>query len=330
MMFRAFCLAALVMLCAWTAASATPWQAGVARVMVAEAAGQAATVIWYPTNAPEVSWQAGPFKIEASQGVPVAEGRFPVVLLSHGRMGGPLSHRELAAHLAREGFIVVAPTHLGDAAGHPLATSQSQVLKNRPHQAIAALDAALKDDRFAAHADPARTAMVGYSAGGYTGLVLAGAKPDFALAAAYCQADGRDDIGSCGPARDTLTGVSEELAGWQTPSGPRLKVLVLLDPLATMFDAAGLAAVRLPVQLYRPQDDVYMKSGANALALAGNLPLSPQMSMVPGRHFVFIDPCPEVIAAEAAMICRDEPGIDRLALHRQLESEITAFLKDSL
>jgi len=47
---------------------------------------------------------------------------------------------------------------------------------------------------------------------------------------------------------------------------------------------------------------------------------------VPGRHFVFIDPCPEKIAAEAAMICRDEPGIDRAAIHRTLESEIAAFL----
>lgn len=332
-MFRAFCLATLAALCislSVTTTMAAPYQAGVARITVVDTAGQANAVIWYPTNVPGVSWQVGPFEIAASQGAPVAEGRFPVVLLSHGRQGGPLSHRDLAAHLAREGFIVVTPTHLGDAAGQPLATSQSQVLMGRPRQAIAALDATLEDQRFASHADPVRVGMIGYSAGGYTGLVLAGAKPDFALAAAYCKADGRNDAGSCGPARDTSAAVPEELKTWQAPSEPRMKALVLLDPLATMFDASGLAAVKMPVLLYRPQDDTYMKSGANALALAKNLPLSPQESTVPGRHFVFVDPCPEKTAAETALICRDEPGIDRAAIHRNLENEITDFLKGNL
>lgn len=332
-MFRAFCLATLAVLCvslSLTTTMAAPYQAGIAQITVADTAGQANAVIWYPTNVPEVSWQAGPFEIAASQGVPVADGRFPVMLLSHGRRSGPLSHRELAAHLAREGFIVVAPTHLGDAVGQPLATSQSQVLISRPRQAIAALDAALQDERFANHADTGRIGMIGYSAGGYTSLILAGAKPDFALADAYCQADGRADTGSCGPSRDAPAGVPEELTTWQPPSEPRLKALVLLDPLAMMFDATGLAAVKMPVLLSRPQDDTYMKSGANALALAKNLPFPPQEFIVPGRHFVFVDPCPGKIATEAAMICRDEPDIDRVAIHRKLKSEITTFLKGNL
>lgn len=330
---RAFCLAAFALvylLFSWTMTAAAPYRAGVAQIVVADAAGQANAVVWYPTDAPEVSWQAGPFEIAASQGAPVAEGRFPVVLLSHGRRGGPLSHRDLAAYLAREGVIVIAPTHLGDAAGLPLATSQSQVLTSRPRQAIAALDSTLQDARFASHADPARIGMIGYSAGGYTGLILAGAKPDFALAAAYCQADGRDDTGSCGPAGNASAGGPEELTTWQAPSEPRLKALVLLDPLATMFDAAGLAGVRMPVLLYRPQDDAYMKAGANARALAKNLPLPPQEAIVPGRHFVFVDPCPPKIVAESAMICRDEPGIDRAVLHRKMENEIAVFLKKYL
>ena len=88
--------------------------------------------------------------------------------------------------------------------------------------------------------------------------------------------------------------------------------------------------VKIPVLLIRPEDDAYMASGANALALIANLPLPPQHDVVPGRHFVFIDPCPEKIAAEAALICRDEPGVDRVSAHRKMTTEITAFLQKSL
>lgn len=332
-MFRPSCLAALALL--WislssTTAKAAPYYAGVARITIADAASQTNAFIWYPTTVPEVPWHAGPFEIAASQGAPVAQGRFPLVLLSHGLRGGPLSHRDLSIHLAREGFIVVAPTHFEDAAGQPLANKFSKVLMARPREAILALDAVLEDQRFVSHADPFRIGMIGYSAGGYTGLVLAGAKPDIALAAAYCEADGRNDTGSCGRARDTSVWMPDEFKSWQPPSEPPLKALVLLDPLAMMFDAKGLAAVKMSVLLYRPQDDIYMKSGANALALASNLPLAPQVSIVPGRHFVFVNSCPEKIAAEAVMICHDEPGIDRVAIQRELASEISAFLKKNL
>ncbi|WP_196774290.1 alpha/beta fold hydrolase [Rhodovulum sp. MB263] len=332
-MFRAFRLAALAMLTIMgisVAAMAGPYHAGVVRSAFTTAGGQASAVIWYPTALPEMSWQAGPFEIDATREAPVAEGRFPVVLLSHGHNGGPLSHRELAAQLARAGFIVIAPTHIGDAAGQPPATGQTEILTSRPAQAIAALDAALKDERLAAHVDPARIGMIGYSAGGYTGLILAGAKPDFAHAAAYCAGEGHDDTGSCGRASDAFIGPSEKLAAWSAASEPRLKALVLLDPLAVMFDASGLAAVKIPVLLFRPQEDIYMRSEANAIALASDLPRAPQQILLPGTHFTFVDPCPEGIVGEAALICKDRPGIDRPAIHRTLERDVIAFLNATL
>ncbi|MBK5925460.1 dienelactone hydrolase [Rhodovulum sulfidophilum] len=330
-MFRALRLAAFAMLAIigpWGPALAAPYHAGVARSAFTTASGQANAVIWYPTDLPEISWQAGPFEIDATREAPVAEGRFPVVLLSHGHNGGPLSHRELAAQLARAGFIVIAPAHMGDTAGQPPRTSQDRILKNRPAQAIAALDAALRNERLAPHADPARIGMIGYSAGGYTGLILAGAKPDFDHAAAYCAKEGHDDTGSCGEAR--FIGISEKLATWSAPSEARLKALVLLDPLAVMFDATGLADVGIPVLLFRPQEDIYMRSAANAVALARDLPRAPQEIVLPGTHFTFVDPCPKDIAGKAAMVCNDPPGIDRPAIHRSLEDDVIAFLNETL
>ncbi|QCP48843.1 dienelactone hydrolase [Trinickia violacea] len=328
----------LAVLCTCSALAAPAgFNAGVIRLTVVGEADPFDTVVFYPTYEREVPWQAGPFTVEATRNVPpVPDNRFPVVLISHGRGGGPFSHRELATALARAGFIVVLPTHLGDASGYPRAPSQAQILIDRPRQAEAALNAVLADPRFSASADVGRIGMIGYSAGGYTALILAGAKPDFAYASAYCA--NHDDPGSC-PRSATRNGangtqgraaVPADLLAWQPPVDRRLKALVLMDPLAMMFEASGLSAVRIPTMLYRPQDDSYLGSASNSLAVVSGLPAPPAVHIVPGNHFVFIDPCPAAVAASVALICQDAPGVDRVEVHRQIDHEVVDFLRANL
>jgi predicted dienelactone hydrolase len=324
---RSFLLVLVLAVAASSPASADPFRAGVTRITVQDVEPFNA-LIWYPTDAPEVAWQSGPFTIEASRDAAIATGaRFPIVLLSHGSGGSPLGHRDLAMGLARDGFIVVAPTHIGDSSGRTEGREAGRSLTDRPRQASRALEAALADPRFRLRADPARIGMVGFSAGGYTTLVLAGARPDFALAMAYCR-DHADDRGSCGgrhtnePARETVA--------WEPVPEPRLKAIVLMDPLAIPFDAAGLAGVRVPTLLYRPESDDYLKGAANASAVAVGLPRSPEVVTVPGSHFVFLAPCPPALAAEAPALCQDAPGVDRVAIHRRMDGEISDFLRRTL
>jgi predicted dienelactone hydrolase len=318
-------------------AGSPPFHAAVTRLTVQDATAPIDTAVFYPTETPETPWRAGPFTVDASRDAPLIDNRsFPVVLLSHGRGGGPLSHRELAIALARDGFVVVVPTHVGDASGFPAAKSQAQILIDRPRQAEEALNAVLSNPHFAPHLDANRIGMIGYSAGGYTALILAGAQPDFAYANQFCAT--HDDAGSCGHRRTTemeaasstvassVLTVSPELAVWHPPIEPRLKALVLMDPLAVMFNAQSFAAIRIPILLYRPQSDTLLSAPRNALAVASGLPVTPQQQIVPGSHFVFIDPCPSQIAADAPLICQDPPGVDRPAIHRQIENQVVNFL----
>lgn len=110
--------------------------------------------------------------------------------------------------------------------------------------------------------------MVGFSAGGYTSLVLAGARPDFDLALAYCAGEGRSDIGSCRPVKDETTKPPAAIVNWKTDAESRIKALVLMDPLAILFDQESLASVKVPVLLFRPQDGSFLRAKANALAVA--------------------------------------------------------------
>lgn len=328
----------MAMACTCSALAAPPaFNAGVIRLTVESEAAPFDTVVFYPTREDEVPWQAGPFTVEATRNAsPIPDKRFPVVLISHGRGGGPLSHRELAAALGRAGFIVVLPTHVGDASGYPRSPTQAQILIDRPRQAETALNAVLADSRFSAIADASRIGMIGYSAGGYTALVLAGAKPDFAYASAYCA--NHDDPGSCPRSANNKStddgqfkaAVSADLLAWQPPVDRRLKALVLMDPLAMMFSAGRLYAVRIPTMVYRPQDDSHLGSARNSLAVVSGLPTPPAVHIVPGNHFVFIDPCPALVAANAAMICQDEPGTDRAEVHRRLDRQVVAFLRAKL
>ncbi len=289
-------------------------------------------LVWYPTEAAEIEWHAGEMIVHATHDAAIAAGpRFPVVLLSHGSGGSPLGHRDLAAHLARDGFIVVAPTQIGDSAGHTEGREAGHSLTDRPRQAVKELDTALADPRFAAHVDAARIGMIGFSAGGYTTLVLAGATPDFARTWHYCH-DHAEDRGSCGNGvrGDDPTARLQELAAWQPPREPRLKAIVLMDPLAIPFDAASLSAVHVPALLFRPASDDYLRAPANSATVGAALPQLQQQITVPGSHFVFLDPCPPELAERLPAICKDAPGIDRVAIHRDIEVQISEFLRRSL
>src|SRR5512138_1508215 len=92
------------------------FHAGFTRLAVQDATPFEA-LIAYPTEVAEVSVEEGPFKFSASRDAPVAAGaRFPVILFAHGGSGPgtPLVVGDLLLHLARQGFIVVAPFHPGN------------------------------------------------------------------------------------------------------------------------------------------------------------------------------------------------------------------------
>jgi hypothetical protein len=66
---------------AW--AQPVPFHAGIARISVS-AVEPFDMFVWYPAHEEEAPWQAGPFSVPASRNAAIADGQFPVLLLSHG------------------------------------------------------------------------------------------------------------------------------------------------------------------------------------------------------------------------------------------------------
>jgi len=82
--------------------------------------------VWYPTEAPAASFEAGRYTIAAAPNAPPVPGRHRLIVISHGSGGGDLGHHDLAESLARNGMVVAAPRHLGDSFDQPRVSGGKQ------------------------------------------------------------------------------------------------------------------------------------------------------------------------------------------------------------
>lgn len=283
--------------------------------------------VWYPSAAPSTAFTAGPYEIHAAPNAPPEAGPHPVVLLSHGSGGSELGHADLAEALARRGYVVAAPRHLGDSYDRPDGRGTDRQLIGRPWQAVAALDAVLSDGRLSSIVDATRIGMAGFSAGGYTTLVMAGAVPDFRLNVAYCRAHA-DDRELCDENRSIATFVTRP--GWALPIDHRVRAAVAMAPLGVLFDANGLKDVTVPLRIYEADDDRVLRNRWNTDHVLAELPRPAEAGVLHGGHYVFLAPCSEALRALAPAICVDAPDVDRSAEHARLNREIVDFFDRAL
>lgn len=172
--------------------------------------------------------------------------------------------------------------------------------------------------------DPARVGAFGYSAGGFTVLAAAGARPDLSRIGTHCTA--HPEFFDCG----LIRAHPSERQPWPPLHDARLRALVVAAPaLGFAFDRAGLAAVSVPVQLWRADEDMVLPQPFYADAVRAALPHSAEFHSVPGAgHFDFLAPCNR--QAEAGPICDSAPGFDRRAFHRGFNASVVGFFQDRL
>jgi predicted dienelactone hydrolase len=123
--------------------------------------------------------------------------------------------------LADAGFIVAAISHPGDNAADKSRVDDLSVLVERPADIKRLIDFMLGAWPDAAKIDRERIGLFGFSMGGYTGLVVIGADPDFRKDVPGCE-------GSTFRACEQLR--NAELPTEPLPHDPRVKAAVIVDP----------------------------------------------------------------------------------------------------
>jgi predicted dienelactone hydrolase len=283
-------------------------------------------IAFYPSSAGEHLSKVQGYTLEAGEDVPVAMGRFPLVMLSHGNTGTPLALHDLASALARKGFVVVAVIHPGDNSRDHSRLGTISNLYGRPLQISSAISAALQDPVLAPYLSAEQVGVIGYSAGGETALILAGARPDLQRLKKYC-AERPQDQDACKTQGELLLDRNDLHA----EADSRVRALMLMAPLTLMFGRHTLAEVRVPVLLYSGDGDELLAVDRNAEALARKLPVTPEYKRLAGAgHFVFMAPCGDELRATAPALCTDREGVDREDIHRNLSAEAVRFFEGAL
>ena len=120
----------------------------------------------------------------------IRDGKYPLILFSHGNGGLRFQNAFLCEHLASHGYIVAAPDHTGNAAvtfvdGQPIRINEQgrdQAAKDRPLDIRFLMDEFTRlnqgaDSRFLDRIDLDKIGVTGHSFGGYTSTWVADTDP---------------------------------------------------------------------------------------------------------------------------------------------------------
>lgn len=278
--------------------------------------------IWYPASGTPARQRLGIYTQDVVAGAPVPTGRHPLIVISHGTGGDFAGHVDTAIALARAGFVVAALTHPGD---NWRDNSQATRIERRPPALSATISYMVQAWSGRAAIDPERIGAFGFSAGGFTVLAAAGGKPDMTRIADHCARYSTSFV--CTLVKSQPRAASN---AWPMMTDPRIRAIVVAAPaIGFTFDRAGLAAVRVPVQLWRADADQILPAPFYADAVREALPNKPEFQTVPGAgHFDFLAPCAD--PASLPQICTSAPGFDRVAFHERFNREVVRFFTEKL
>ena len=295
-------------------------------------------VVWYPANTD------GRGKIIAENGVyygvegridaTLAQGEYPVVVLSHGMGGHYRTMAWLASELADQGAIVVA-------LNHPNSTWRDFDLQDgmnhwtRAQDVSAALDWLTSNPMFEGHIDDTRTMAAGFSYGGWTALSLAGVTGDhqgyidhcaeFPLTSSHCNDLRRAGV-QLGHADTALWDASYK--------DDRFTHITAVDPgLIWGMDDSHVANITADLRLIAlgDGDDRLLATNFDQSGFADLVPAADINRFAPANHFMFLPLCkpegPAILEDENDdPVCTDPAGADRAQLHTTITDLILADL----
>lgn len=301
--------------------------------------------VWYPAQpgAKEQPLAIGPpgaplFE-EGSSAVdaPVASGRWPLLLLSHGNGGSARMMGWFGTALARAGYVVVAVDHPGNNGVDPMTDAGSILMWNRADDLAAALAAVRADPVLSPHVDAGRLGLVGYSAGGFTALVAAGARPDMSRLIAFCQSSPEDGV--CMPQaenpeltfeRRMAAAATPELAPWVAKAAedrrtPNVRAVFLMAPaIVQAFEPAELGRLEVPVSVVVGEADKVASPATNSKVIAeANGKARLQVLPLVG-HYDFLAECTALGRERVGALC--EVDADKAATHQAaIKQAMTLF-----
>jgi predicted dienelactone hydrolase len=287
--------------------------------------------VWYPAaeGVKEQSLDLGPpgkpfFLVgAAAPDAPFADARKrPVILFSHGFGGTARMMGWFCLPLARAGYVVVAVDHPGNNGQDKMTVPGSYMFWDRPGDLAAALAKVEADPAIGPHLDEARVGVAGFSAGGFTTLVSAGARVDINRFLEFCRANPADGV--CKPQQEFAVTQDQARAALASPElapetahadddhaiGQVRAAFAIAPAIVQALPPDGLKAMKVPVAIVLGDADPIATPKSNGLQAAALIPHA-QLKLLPGvGHYDFLSTCTE--AGKASIpICSAKVSQDR-------------------
>ena len=301
--------------------------------------------VLYPTDVKAALQKLGPFDISVALNAAPSNGNGRLIVLSHGTGGDALTLHGLASTLARAGFVVVQPEHKGDN-WRDQSDSGPVSLQRRPLEVSQAIDAIAKDPRFNKFLKLDQVGVFGMSAGGMTGLALAGGDWSLANLLSHCAAHVQDDANFCLYGARSKEQAAEraqaffkpqpvgadELLGGARVRDPRVAAVAVSVPVGAIFTPASLAAIRIPVGIVQADSDRILSPRFHSTYVLANCTRCISLDTLVGAgHFDVLWPWPDVIAQGNARMPGGtrNPAVDD-GRRQQADNAVAEFFSKSL
>ena len=205
--------------------------------------------------------------------------------------------------LARAGYVVIAVDHPGNNGLDKMTAAGAIMSWDRAQDLRAAIDAAKADPAIGPHLDLGRLGVSGFSAGGFTALVSAGAHVDMNRFLAFCRAHPTDGV--CAPQKEFALTMddaqkalaSPDLAAEAAHAGddhtiPGVRAAFAMAPaIVQALPIEGLGKMKVPVAIILGGADPVAPPTTNGLVAANAIPRS-QLKVLPGvGHYDFLATC---------------------------------------
>ncbi|RVU32270.1 alpha/beta hydrolase family protein [Neptunomonas marina] len=286
-------------------------------------------VFWYPSVSEGKLKQIGNTRVfavpEVLDGAQPVDGRFPVIVLSHGGIRAAFSHYSwVARSLARKGFIVATPVPPDPRA--ITASSAFNELALRSADLSSALTALQQHDLLAAHSRFEQVFGVGFFVGGAAVLSLAGMEFDIGRLMQTCnRANSTVDCAWLAREGVELTAqVLQPLAG--SRKDRRIAGVLAINP---EFSAAfGLSRIGVPanvLELNRSGQEALAFNDAARAALSIDYQAEPSIAAM-SAFSVCTEEGKAMLTKVGSPICDEPADESRAAQQQRLLAQITSWL----
>ena len=293
--------------------------------------------IWYPATPGGRTVTVGGngvfYGTAAGRNAPHTGDRYPMILISHGAGGNAGQFGWIAATLAEAGYVVVVPDHPGTTSRNASAQAAVRVWE-RPKDITAVINEVTGNPEAYPFIDTTQIATLGFSAGGYTAIALAGARVDPDALQTFCD-DGDHGMSDCAflerggvdlHAMD-LSPASQDLRD------PRIDTAVIIDPgIVETLTKESLSEIDIPLLIINLGDEEKVPAGVYAREAAETIATATYQIVPDATHFSFLAECKAKGAAilanegEPDLLCDDAGGQSRADIHAKLRTFIVSYL----